>query len=576
MLGLSWLLACGSGAAPSGGDVAPVDEAFVRGVRVTVPVLGGTLAVGGDRAIMAEPEQGLVWVVDLDRWEVEHFVELGAGDIPFRVVATPDRAFLTLRGADQLASVDLATGEVDRAAVCLEPRGLALHQSELWVACASGEVVVLDQELRVQSRFEVDTDLRDIVFTDDGLWLSRFRTAELLRVDVASREVVQRVQPRIGVDRSVGTAWRLRPHPDGDRVVLLHQGRLADPIGAIDFDPDARPCYFPPPPPDTPPCDVLPVTSHVTIASSTTVVTGAPLLWSYPLVDFRIDDAAIPELHFVSTGPSESAHGALVLREATQLGRCIVPRFPGGGAIGTTTSIGLHHDTPVKFSRHPPALARGASLLELAGSDEDEARTTAMELFQGTRNPNGACASCHPEGEEDGHVWQIEPFGMRRTMPITGGVLDRAPFHWRGEHRTFQIFVDEVFTGRMDGPRLPLADVDALGTWLHGLEPVRFVRVDRGAARRGEAVFDAAGCADCHEGDQLTNNGRFAIQDSERFKVPTLIGVGSRGPYMHDGCAPTLLERFTDARCGGGGHHGDTDGLSVGQRDDLIAFLQTL
>jgi hypothetical protein len=45
---------------------------------------------------------------------------------------------------------------------------------------------------------------------------------------------------------------------------------------------------------------------------------------------------------------------------------------------------------------------------------------------------------------------------------------------------------------------------------------------------------------------------------------------------MHDGCAATLRERFTDPTCGGGDRHGRTSELSPAQVDDLIAYLMSL
>ena len=56
--------------------------------------------------------------------------------------------------------------------------------------------------------------------------------------------------------------------------------------------------------------------------------------------------------------------------------------------------------------------------------------------------------------------------------------------------------------------------------------------------------------------------------------VPSLIGLAWRAPYMHQGCAATLADRF--GTCGGGDAHGKTSQLSAEQRADLIAFLETL
>jgi CxxC motif-containing protein (DUF1111 family) len=58
------------------------------------------------------------------------------------------------------------------------------------------------------------------------------------------------------------------------------------------------------------------------------------------------------------------------------------------------------------------------------------------------------------------------------------------------------------------------------------------------------------------------------------FVTPTLLGVGSRTPLLHDGCAKSLAERF--GRCGGGTLHGDPSRIAPGDQADLIEFLRSL
>jgi hypothetical protein len=61
--------------------------------------------------------------------------------------------------------------------------------------------------------------------------------------------------------------------------------------------------------------------------------------------------------------------------------------------------------------------------------------------------------------------------------------------------------------------------------------------------------------------------------------VPSLLGVGGRAPFLHDGCATTLTDRFGDRRvptCGGGDLHGKTAHLTSAQIADLVAYLESL
>jgi hypothetical protein len=59
------------------------------------------------------------------------------------------------------------------------------------------------------------------------------------------------------------------------------------------------------------------------------------------------------------------------------------------------------------------------------------------------------------------------------------------------------------------------------------------------------------------------------------LQVPSLRGLGLRAPFMHDGCAKTLEERFT-SDCGGGDKHGHTSHLTSAEISDLTAYLRSL
>lgn len=82
------------------------------------------------------------------------------------------------------------------------------------------------------------------------------------------------------------------------------------------------------------------------------------------------------------------------------------------------------------------------------------------------------------------------------------------------------------------------------------------------------------GCANCHSGPALTNNETVDVGTGGPLQVPSLVGLGRRAPYFHDGCASTLVEIF-EAACGGG-LHGAVGALRQGQLAELVAFLESL
>lgn len=120
------------------------------------------------------------------------------------------------------------------------------------------------------------------------------------------------------------------------------------------------------------------------------------------------------------------------------------------------------------------------------------------------------------------------------------------------------------------------------------------------AAKRGFDLFTGkAACAECHSSWRFTDDsfhdigtgaenepgrGRLfpnSVKLRHTFKVPTLRDVARRAPYMHDGSLPTLESVIALYDRGGldrpsRAPHIRPLGLSPGDRDDLVAFLQTL
>jgi cytochrome c peroxidase len=130
----------------------------------------------------------------------------------------------------------------------------------------------------------------------------------------------------------------------------------------------------------------------------------------------------------------------------------------------------------------------------------------------------------------------------------------------------------------MAGPTLSEQEISALGRWMDAqpaLSPPP--PSDSAAVARGERTFNDpnVGCASCHGGPQLSSHQLADVGTGGLFKVPSLRAVGYRAPFLHDGCAVTLLDRFSGA-CGGGAQHGHTQQLDAGQIADLVAYLESL
>jgi hypothetical protein len=206
---------------------------------------------------------------------------------------------------------------------------------------------------------------------------------------------------------------------------------------------------------------------------------------------------------------------------------------------------------------------------------------TGHDMFHRDAGGGIACASCHPEGGEDGRVWKFSPTGDRRTQAVHVGLEGTDPFHWDGDMTDFGTLVNEVMVRRMGGPEQSDERKTALRHWLFQLTPpASIVAPDDAQVVRGRTLFESpdVGCSGCHSGAKLTSNQNQYVGTTEQgqtLQVPSLHGVGYRAPFLHDGCAATLRDRFS-ADCGGGDLHGKTSNLTGADVDDLVAYLQSL
>ena len=186
-----------------------------------------------------------------------------------------------------------------------------------------------------------------------------------------------------------------------------------------------------------------------------------------------------------------------------------------------------------------------------------------------------ACASCHPEGGDDGHVWILNG-DQRRTPSLRGTIAGTAPYHWPGDEPDLPTLVNDVYTVRMAGGTLDDDEMSALTGWVQTIPPPPAPSwVNASAVLAGEVIFrsTSAGCATCHSGSKFTNNQTVDVGTGGSFQVPPLVGVGWRTPLLHNGCAATIADRF--GMCSTQ-QHGSIASLSAEDLQNLEAYLETL
>lgn len=544
------------------------------------PISGGTLLVlrDGVTAIAADPDRDRIVVVDLANKRVQQTIELRDGDQPGRSVEHGDgRVSTVLRGAREIVTYSPTSGDAPlRRTVCALPRGIA-HQAstdQLHIACQSGELVTFPAGQGAPVRtLRLDRDLRDVVVEGDRLLVSRFRSAEILAID-ENGAIYRRHTPAprssgspdAGVDLfSANTAWRMLSHPNG--VIVVHQvsknGEIEPVPGGYGADPF---------------CGGI-VKPTLSIVSSEGIVPGPTLSGGVLAVDVAVspDGERFAVAMAGSTqDPNTRSVPGVVVYHRSQLGERDNPcgSFPAEGENSEGEIIAVAFDANgwvVAQQRDPAVLIHQGARISLGGERRID---SGHAHFHTNAGAGVACASCHPEGGDDSHVWVFAGFGPRRTQSMLGGISGTEPLHWDGDMRDFNMLVSHVFTGRMSGPQLPQDHVDAMKNWIDRLPyPPSAVPSDARAAERGRSLFDTH-CGTCHNGPRLNNTASFDVGTGGVFQVPSLRGIGYRAPYLHTGCAPDLTARF--GGCGGGDAHGNTSRLTAQQIADLVHYLETL
>lgn len=598
---------------PPGGGPSnpPVFGTSVNAEVTPPPISGGTLLVLSDslRAIAADPDRDAVFITRLDGSQPVARVSFERGEEPGRVVEDAEgRVHVALRGASHIAVIDPATATViARREVCRTPRGVAFDRetNAVHVACADGQLVSLDATSgEVTRRVSLERDLRDVAVLSGGrLAVSRFRSAEVLEVaaqgTIARRAVPANVQ-RIGfgpVSNSGGSAgadqaarapqmanaiphvaWRMVP-AGGGRLLMLHQRALDKPVETAPggYGSGGGRCGSGGSIVETS-VSVFETNAGVRVGSGDISVSDAVLA-----VDMAVSQNG--QVAFAVPGNARVPGKAQIVR-AGSVSNIIASGLSCIGsdsvtsnplAPGQATAVAFAGEQLVVQLRQPAALyfPESGRVLSLSAESRED---TGHTIFHSNSGGGLACASCHAEGDDDGHTWNFASIGPRRTQTFRGGLSGTEPFHWDGDMQTIGHLMNAVFTERMSGPSLNDQQVQTLQRWIDRMPTRAAPRLmDPSAARGRELFFDArVACASCHAGAATTNNQNSDVGTGAAFQVPTLRGISWRAPYMHNGCAPTLRDRFTNPACGGGDRHGVTSHLNVEQINDLVAYLETL
>ncbi len=271
------------------------------------------------------------------------------------------------------------------------------------------------------------------------------------------------------------------------------------------------------------------------------------------------------------------------------------------------------------LSVQPPLVATHATV-DLEPLDPQVLR--GKQIFNTSADPRMSrtsylsCASCHLDGEGDNLVWDFTQRGegLRNTIPLRGRAgTAHGAIHWTGNFDEIQDFENDIRAGQggsgflsdddwratedpLGAPKAGRSpELDALAAYVaslssFGVSPWRRADASFEAERAmGRSVFETAGCATCHRGPRFTDSAVDVRHDVgtagpgsggrrsgplDGFDTPTLRGLWTSAPYLHDGSAATLREVLTTRN--DSDRHGVTSGLSARELDALELYLLTL
>lgn len=166
-----------------------------------------------------------------------------------------------------------------------------------------------------------------------------------------------------------------------------------------------------------------------------------------------------------------------------------------------------------------------------------------------------SCNGCHPgEGRTDGMNWDLMNDGIGNPKNCKSLLLSHAtpPNMISGIRASAELAVRAGFT-HIQFMAIPDTLAYYVDNYLNNLKPLSSPRLVKGKlsteAKKGKRLFEALGCAECHNGPLYTDLQMHRIGEDIEFPdgwdTPTLIEVWRTAPYLFDGRAATLEEIFS-------------------------------
>ena len=534
------------------------------------------------------------------------------------VVGSDGRVYVAVRDRAEVDVLEVSPADdrvlrvVDRVATAEEPTGVSLTPDgrTLLVACGWGHALDVFSTRTLEHRFRADLarEPRAVVASEDGsqAYVAHASASLVSLVDLEAPEhdvEVVRFDVPSGDHEGQTVQWR-----QGFALARTEMGILAPGVTAETGDTTVRTATYGGVDETSMPAENFSVQlvhphvpgglgdADVPSRTITAGITGACLLpraaaydpkGHWLVVACQGQDQVI-RLDAGMRGTSSSQATWNVGGEVTGVAVDSGQRTLFAWSERTRTLTGLDLDTYHPGPGEPDATMRTVSL----GGDVDmgDPQMLGRALFHLTgdtriSSDGRACASCHPDGRDDGLTWAT-PDGPRQTPTLAGRLSGTAPYGWNGARATVKQHVRGTLK-RLGGTGLDDRSMDALVSYCMHMDPSPratepAVLTEQAAlVTEGQQLFesDSTGCSSCHFSDgTFTDGNRHNVHSKakgdpgRRFDTPSLRFVAGTAPYFHDGRYPTLRALLA----GSDGKMGHTRQLSPKDVDALEAYLETL
>ena len=562
-----------------------------------------TISPNGDFLVSVNPDSNSVSVMSIVDG-IELLAEVGVGENPSTVAIGPDNdtVYVTSFNNDALSTFSIlaaASGQVGISSIPVgnEPYGVIASPdgARIYVAeSGSGTLAVFESGgLALDSRITLGGNPRGLAITEAGdrLFVTDFFTGVLSVVATESLSVVDQIE--------------LHPESNISLTVIL------DSTEDFAFVPVTRSNV-----------DNRALTFETTVFPSVSIV---DLNSNIELSDFRMN------LHIIDEPVSMPIDAVL-----DNQGRIFILNASSND-ISIINLASFENEGHIPTGEHPRgiAIAQDGSRIYINNTLDGTVRVTDTETFavveeisvteipleddillgkilfnsanrtELAKNQWISCAVCHFDGGMDGRTWFFAD-GPRNT-PSMFGVSETLPVHWSGDLdeladvestiRNIQLGTGLVDLEMICDPTCdqsePLSglseELDALVAYIETLSlPINpNITADESlnsSVARGQELFIAqeTGCASCHNAplytdlmrhDVGTATSELEVKGSE-FDTPSLRGIYSTAPYLHDGSAPSLRDVLTTNNPED--LHGTTSQLTDDEIEDLVNFLLSL